>query len=75
MENAKLSRRQLRRLVRDHIRDAMDDHPKATGPELLEIVESDLDDEYGIDPVTLGILLQILIKLLPLLVKLFKRDD
>tara|TARA_Y100000593_G_C4036600_1_gene203093 strand:+ start:97 stop:267 length:171 start_codon:yes stop_codon:yes gene_type:complete len=56
------------------VRDAIDDHPDATGEQLYEIVEEDLKDEYGIDPVTLGILLQILIKILPLILKLLKRD-
>jgi hypothetical protein len=69
-----MKRRDLRRLVREHVRDAIDDHPDATGEQLYEIVEEDLKDEYGIDPVTLGILLQILIKLLPLILKLLKRD-
>lgn len=69
-----LKRRELRRLVREHIRDAMDDHPNASGKELRDIVEEDLKDEYGIDPITLGILIQILIKVLPLLLQLLKRD-
>ena len=69
-----LKRRELRRLVREHIRDAMDDHPNASGEELRDIVEEDLKDEYGIDPITLGILIQILIKVLPLLLQLLKRD-
>ena len=69
-----MKRRDLRRLVREHVRDAIDDHPAATGAQLYEIVEEDLKDEYGIDPVTLGILLQILIKILPLILKLLKRD-
>ena len=69
-----MKRRDLRRLVREHVRAAIDDHPDATGEQLYEIVEEDLKDEYGIDPVTLGILLQILIKILPLILKLLKRD-
>ena len=69
-----MKRRDLRRLVREHVRDAIGDHPDATGEQIYEIVEEDLKDEYGIDPVTLGILLQILIKILPLILKLLKRD-
>lgn len=70
----KPTRRELRRLVREHVRDAMDDNPNLRGNDLKKAIEQDLKEEYGIDPVTLGILLQILIKILPLLLQLFKRD-